>query len=80
MESGETLHATKLPEEMPVPDDKFQKTVLQYDHEKTFRYMSAEMLKTYRARRKEGRGRGRGRVRVTVRGFVCHSLSKKKTF
>ena len=57
MESGETLHATKLPEEMPVLDDKFQKTVLQYDHEKTFKYMSAEMLQTYRASRKEpGRG------------------------
>lgn len=56
MESGETLHATKLPEEIPELDDKFQRTVLQYDHEKTFKYMSAEMLQTYRARWKEARG------------------------
>ena len=48
MESGDTLHATKLPEEMSVLDNKFQESILQYDHEKTFKYMSAEMLQTYR--------------------------------
>ena len=53
MESGDTLHATKLPEEMPVLDNKFQESILQYDHEKTFKYMSAEMLQTYRERWKE---------------------------
>ena len=38
IERGETqLHATKLPEEMPVLGDKVQKTVHQYEHEKTFK-------------------------------------------
>lgn len=67
MERGETLHATKLPEEIPELDDKFQRTVLQYDHEKTFEYMSAEMLQTYRARWKEARGLGLG---FQVKGMI----------